>query len=407
MAACLCRLHRKISGTSVPFVTLVQYPARCVSTDVADTEERRFPKISSNIHGLKRGTGGRSSFNGKIATVFGASGFLGRSLINQLGKNGTQVVIPYRSDPYVIARLKLCGDLGQILFTPFNLKDEESLYKAMKHSNVVFNLIGRDYETKNFPFEEVHVKGARNIARIARESGVETLVHVSALNACENPKPIILKRGSQFYASKWRGEQAVREEFPDAIIFRPADMWGQYDHFLNYYMNIFRRTWRAMSLWNRGVGIIKQPVYGPNVAKGLVKAAMDPDAAGHTFQAVGPHRYELSELMDWFHRVMLRTRERFYYRLDARYDVTLWARIILAEIILTRYRRLSWERLERESTTDVVLPDLPTLEDLGVELTELETRIFYELKPYRLDAYLDPLSANYVRPVEPCPFAKA
>lgn len=33
------------------------------------------------------------------------------------GKVGTQVIIPYRSDPYVVGRLKLCGDLGQILFT--------------------------------------------------------------------------------------------------------------------------------------------------------------------------------------------------------------------------------------------------------------------------------------------------
>lgn len=42
-----------------------------------------------------------------------------------------------------------------------------------------------------------------------------------------------------------------------------------------------------MSLWKRGNGIIKQPVYGPDVAKGIVKAVYDPDAAGHTFQAVG------------------------------------------------------------------------------------------------------------------------
>lgn len=99
-----------------------------------------------------------------------------------------QVVIPYRGDHYDVLRLKLVGDLGQVLFLPYNLKDEESIRKAVKYSNVVINLIGRDWETKNFKYEDVHVKGARVIAKIARESGVEKFIHVSALNANPHPK---------------------------------------------------------------------------------------------------------------------------------------------------------------------------------------------------------------------------
>lgn len=46
-----------------------------------------------NLAAYKRGTGGRSSFNGIVATVFGCTGFLGRYVCNKLGKIGTQVSI--------------------------------------------------------------------------------------------------------------------------------------------------------------------------------------------------------------------------------------------------------------------------------------------------------------------------
>ncbi|CAN7998308.1 unnamed protein product [Ixodes hexagonus] len=354
----------------------------------------------ADLPSLRRGTGGRSSFNGIVCTVFGANGNLGRALINKLGKIGTQMILPYRGDFYPMQRLKVCGDLGQILFQHFHLKDEQSLAKAMKYSNVVINLIGKDIETSNFPFSEVHVKGAQTIARIARESGVQKLIHFSALNATESPKPVIKFGGSKFYASKWLGEQVVREEFPDAVIFRPSDMYSHEDRFIRYYVSKIRRNYVWMPVWNKGRGIIKQPVFVSDVAEGVVNAIFDDDNAGETYQAVGPRRYELGELIDYMFRVMRREKEDGYIRYDMRYDLQFLARVHLMQSVFWKYPSLSWERLEREHTTDKVYFELPTLEDLNVKLTYVEDRFPYELKYFREAAYYDPDIAQFekVRP---------
>jgi hypothetical protein len=51
------------------------------------------PIKNPSLSALKRGTGGRSSFNGIVATVFGSTGFVGRYVCNRLGKLGTQVIV--------------------------------------------------------------------------------------------------------------------------------------------------------------------------------------------------------------------------------------------------------------------------------------------------------------------------
>lgn len=114
---------------------------------------------------LKRGTGGRSSFNGMVVTVFGCTGFLGRYVSNKFGKIGSQLIFPYRADHHEALRLRLVGDLGQTNFQFYELGDEQAIRKAIKYSNVVVNLVGRDWETNNFKFDDVHVDGARRIAR--------------------------------------------------------------------------------------------------------------------------------------------------------------------------------------------------------------------------------------------------
>ncbi|KAF8488675.1 NADH dehydrogenase [Russula emetica] len=183
---------------------------------------------------ISHGPPGRSAVTGHVATVFGCTGFLGRYLVSKLAKAGTQVIIPYRDEDDK-RHLKVTGDLGQIVSMEWDISNEEQIAECVRHSDIVYNLVGRDYETKNFTFDDVHVKGAGRIAKVSASVGVPRLVHVSHLNASPSST-------SQFYRSKAAGETAVREAFSAATIVRPGPMYGHEDKFLTNMPSYYGQT---------------------------------------------------------------------------------------------------------------------------------------------------------------------
>ena len=127
-----------------------------------------------------------------------------------------------------VRHIKQMFDHGQVGIMPFSPRDEASIYEAVKNSDLVINLIGKDYETKhlvptrrtngsisriNYGFEETLITIPQTIARISREAGVQALIHFSALAANPNSQ-------SRWARCKAKGEEVVRQEFSDAVRLR-------------------------------------------------------------------------------------------------------------------------------------------------------------------------------------------
>nr|GMD61080.1 NADH dehydrogenase [ubiquinone] 1 alpha subcomplex subunit 9, mitochondrial [Ipomoea batatas] len=79
---------------------------------------------------------------------------------------GSQVLVPFRGSEDCHRHLKLMGDLGQIVPMKYNPRDESSVKAVVAKANVVINLIGREYETRNYSFEEVNHYMAEQLAAV-------------------------------------------------------------------------------------------------------------------------------------------------------------------------------------------------------------------------------------------------
>ncbi|XP_030690531.1 NADH dehydrogenase [ubiquinone] 1 alpha subcomplex subunit 9, mitochondrial [Globicephala melas] len=347
--------------------------SRSSVTTIATSVFRGPPQRQLHPALTPHGKGGRSSVSGIVATVFGATGFLGRYVVNHLGRVGSQVIVPYRCEPYDTMHLRPMGDLGQIIFLEWNGRDKDSIRRAVEHSNVVINLVGREWETKNFGFEDVFVKIPQAIAQVSKEAGVEKFIHVSHLNAD-------IKSSSKYLRNKAAGEKEVRDAFPEATIIKPSDIFGREDRFLNYFASI--RWFGGVPLISLGKKTVKQPVYIVDVTKGIINAIKDPDARGKTFAFVGPSRYVLFDLVQYIFAVAHRPflaypLPHFVYRwLGRLFEISPF------EPWTTR------DKVERVHITDMTLPHLPGLEDLGIQATPLELKAIEVLRRHRTYRWL-------------------
>ncbi|SZF03943.1 unnamed protein product [Blumeria hordei] len=332
---------------------------------------RRISDIAITRTGkpILRTQGGRSSIGGHTVTVFGATGFLGRYIVNRLARQGCTVIIPYREE-MAKRHLKVSGDLGKIIFMEYDLRNTKSLEESVRHSDVVYNLVGRMYPTKNFDLEDVHVEGVERIAEAVAKYDVDRFIHVSSYNAD-------IDSTSEFFRTKARGEAVARNIFPETTIVRPAPLFGFEDrllHKLAGVTNLFTSNNMQERYW---------PVHVIDVGEALEKMLYDDRTAEQTFELYGPKNYstaEISKIVDKEiikHRWHINIPKKILKPVAGLLNKAIWWPV------------LSADEIEREFIDQKIDPTAKTFKDLGIEPAELSSLTFHYLKSYRSSAFYD------------------
>jgi uncharacterized protein YbjT (DUF2867 family) len=319
----------------------------------------------------------------KLVTIYGGSGFLGRQIARLMAKEGWRVRVAVRR-PNEALFVRPYGAVGQVEPIFCNIRDDASVRAAMAGADAVVNCVGTFDRGGRNNFDAVQTQGAARIARIAAETGVETLVHVSAIGADA-------RSDSLYQRSKARGEAAVMAAFPRAVILRPSIMFGPGDNFFNRFA-FMTRLGPILPIFGGRTRF--QPVYVEDVAQAAVKGVTGQAAPG-VYELGGPDVETFRGLMGRMLKVIGRRR--------LVWNLPFWVGAILGRVLdmgsaltlrLVSNRILTGDQLRSLRHDNVVAPGARGFADLGIDPVAMEAVLPDYLWRFRLSGQYAAIKAS-------------
>lgn len=270
--------------------------------------------------------------------VFGGTGFLGEQVSELLRNAGHRVVVASRHR----------GDADD--WIEADVTAPETIRRAVAGSDAVVNCVSLYREKTRLSFTDIHVLGARNVAQAAHEAGVKRLVQISGIGADRYSR-------SAYVSARGKGELAVRDAFPGAVIIRPSAMTGPDNDLLSTITGI--PGWLpAIPLFGDG-SVQLQPVHSGDVAAAIRHVLEHGTMDGAVCELGGPDVMSYADLL----RLVMRLRG------DRRplmpFPMAGWS--LLAQTAGAAGLVPITEGMVALMRHDnVANPDLPNLADLGV-----------------------------------------
>jgi len=294
--------------------------------------------------------------NQKIIAIFGAGGFIGKHLMRELTRLGYRIKVATRN-PYLKGYLKPLGSPGQIELFKTNILNSEEVNQVLKNSDIVINLVGILYESRKQKFEHIHSHFPYLLSNLCNEIGIKKLIHVSALGVKE-------KHVSKYMQSKLQGEKNVSENFKTSIILRPSVVFGPEDKFFNTFASIAQFS-PALPLIGGGKTKFA-PIYVGDVSKAIAKALELNNSEPSIYELGGPENYSFKELME----ILLREIKKKRFLIPIPFGFAKFQSYFLQ---MLPNPLLTPDQVELLKHNNIVSGDHPTLKDLGISGTQIQS----------------------------------
>ncbi len=209
--------------------------------------------------------------------VTGASGFVGRNVAATLISKGYGVVCWNHRAGFSLDKAQVfSGDLADASDSA-----RRALGDALRGCDAVVHLAGKTSEgTANAEYtESVNVGATQRLAELAKECGVKRFVFVSSQSAR-------ISRAGSYGASKKRAEDVLLKSGVDAVILRPAIIYGSGNAGLfKKFADIVRKVPVIPIPYT---AVTFQPVFVGDVVSSILSALEVSNPAERIFDVAGP-----------------------------------------------------------------------------------------------------------------------
>jgi nucleoside-diphosphate-sugar epimerase len=238
--------------------------------------------------------------------VTGATGFVGRHLIDALTAGGDVVTALVRS-PGKAMDLASRG----VRIAPGDLGSMDALRSAVHGQEVIYHVAGLVAARNEAEFMAVNRDGTARLLDAAADAGRPRIVLVSSLAAGgptergrrlsgnEEPRPV-----TAYGRSKLAGERVLRRGTLPWTIVRPPAVYGPHDTEM---LRVFRAVkFGVVPVFGDGAQELSL-VYGPDLGRALAAVGRAPDTAGTVYYACHPEVLTSASMVRTIARAMDRT----------------------------------------------------------------------------------------------------
>ena len=214
--------------------------------------------------------------------LLGGTGFVGRHVCEKLTRLGCSMTVITRR----AKQAAFIQNLPRVRVIEGDVYNAAYLSQCMAKHDVVINLIAILHGSET-AFDKAHVQLPKIIAQACQQSGLNRLIHISALGAsAQGP--------SLYQRSKAQGESVLQQAGLDLTILQPSVIFGADDKFLNLFAQL-QQIAPVVPL--AGANTRFQPVWVEDVASAVAHCVMHISTSRHIYEICGPDILTLKELV--------------------------------------------------------------------------------------------------------------